>query len=98
LLYFVDDNGVSLTCLEAKTGQVVKTARLGTPFTASPVYAGGHLYFFDQNGRGYVVRPGRDFEVVATNTLDAGCMASPAVLGKALFVRTKTHLYRIEGP
>jgi hypothetical protein len=28
--------------------------------------------------------------------LDDGCMATPAVAGKALFVRTKTHLYRIE--
>jgi outer membrane protein assembly factor BamB len=97
LMYFVDDNGVALTCLDAKSGQQVKTQRLGTPFTASPVYAGGHLYFFDQNGKCYVVRPGRDFEVVATNTLAAGCKASPAVVGNALFVRTYTHLYRIEG-
>jgi hypothetical protein len=27
-----------------------------------------------------------------------GCMTSPAALGRALFVRTKTHLYRIEAP
>ena len=29
-------------------------------------------------------------------TLDDGCRASPAVAGNALFVRTLTHLYRIE--
>jgi hypothetical protein len=35
-------------------------------------------------------------EVVATNVLEAGCMATPAVSGRALFIRTKTHVYRIE--
>src|SRR5262249_2413631 len=98
LLYVVSDNGV-LTCLEATTGREVRKRRLGGSFTASPIYAGGHLYLFDQeDGRGYVVKPGRDVEVVATNRLDAGCMASPAAAGKALYVRTKTHLYRIEEP
>jgi hypothetical protein len=34
--------------------------------------------------------------VLAANKLDAGFMASPAVAGRALFVRSKTHLYRLE--
>ena len=62
----------------------------------SPIYAGGRLYFFDQNGTAHVLRPGRQFNEIAVNHLDAGCMASPAAVGKALIVRTKTHLYRIE--
>jgi hypothetical protein len=37
-------------------------------------------------------------EVLATNTLADGFMASPAVAGKALILRTKTHLYRVESP
>jgi hypothetical protein len=99
LMYFVDDGGVALTAVEAKTGREVKKLRLGGAFTTSPVYAGGHLYFFNHTGQGFVVRPGPDFEVVATNKLDTDeCKASPAALGRALFVRTKTHLYRIEEP
>jgi outer membrane protein assembly factor BamB len=43
-----------------------------------------------------VIAPGREFNKLAENELEAGCMASPAVAGNALFVRTKTHLYRIE--
>ena len=43
-----------------------------------------------------VIKPGRTYELLATNTLETGCMASPAVSGKTLFLRTKTHLYRIE--
>ena len=34
--------------------------------------------------------------ILATNTLDNGFMSSPAIAGKAFFLRTKKHLYRIE--
>ena len=34
--------------------------------------------------------------VIAVNELDAGFMASPAVSQNALYLRTRTHLYRIE--
>ena len=40
--------------------------------------------------------PGRVAKVLAINQLADGCMASPAVADGALFVRTKTHLYRIQ--
>jgi len=43
-----------------------------------------------------VIEAGREFKVLAENKLDAGFMASAAVAGRALFLRTKTHLYRIE--
>ncbi|MBT4866668.1 MAG: quinonprotein alcohol dehydrogenase, partial [Planctomycetaceae bacterium] len=38
----------------------------------------------------------KEFRLLAENKLTDGCMASPAVIGNALIVRTKTHLYRIE--
>jgi len=85
-----------VTCVEAATGQVVWTERIGGKYAASPIYADGRLYFFNQEGTTTVLKPGRTFEVLATNTLEGGFMASPAVAGKALFLRTKTHLYRIE--
>jgi outer membrane protein assembly factor BamB len=87
-----------VTCLEAATGQVVWTERIGGKHAASPVYADGRLYFFNQQGTTTVLKPGRTFEVLATNTLDGGFMASPAVSGRAFFLRTKTHLYRVESP
>ena len=43
-----------------------------------------------------LLKPGRAFEVLATNTLAEGFMACPAVDGKAFYLRTKTHLYRVE--
>ncbi|MCX6923596.1 MAG: PQQ-binding-like beta-propeller repeat protein [Verrucomicrobia bacterium] len=85
-----------VTCLEAATGQVVWAERIGGKYAASPVYADGRLYFFNQQGTTTVIKPGRAFEVLATSTLAGGFMASPAVAGKAFFLRTRTHLYRIE--
>jgi len=43
-----------------------------------------------------VIDAGRTFKVLAENRLDDGFMASPAIDGRALFLRTRTHLYRIE--
>src|SRR5207249_3734955 len=85
-----------VTCVEAATGQVVWSERIGGKYAASPIYADGRLYFFSQEGTTTVLKPGRTFEVLATNTLGGGFMASPAVAGKAFFLRTKTHLYRVE--
>jgi outer membrane protein assembly factor BamB len=95
LLYMVSDEGM-LTCLEAATGKQLWRERIGGTFAASPILADGRLYFCNQQGKTLVVKPGRTFELLATNTLQTGLMASPAVDGRAIFLRTKTHLYRIE--
>jgi outer membrane protein assembly factor BamB len=95
LLYMVSDDGM-LTCLEPATGQQVWRERISGNYAASPILADGRLYFFNQQGKTAVIKPGRQYELLATNALDSGLMASPAVAGKALFLRTKTHLYRIE--
>lgn len=90
-----NDSGI-VTCVEGKTGKTVWQGRLGGRYFASPIHAGGYLYFFDDSGTSHVIRAGRTWQKVAKNSLEEGCMASPAVAGKALFVRTRTHLYRIE--
>jgi outer membrane protein assembly factor BamB len=94
-LYMVSEGG-ALSCVAAKTGMPVWQERLGGQFSASPVYADGKLYLFGEGGKSIVGAPGKTWKTLATNQLDEGCMATPAVAGKALFLRTKTHLYRIE--
>jgi len=95
LLYMVSDDG-AVTCLEPATGERVWRERIGGQYAASPICGDGRLYFFNQQGKATVLKPGRAFQPLATNTLATGLMASPAVTGKALILRTKTHLYRIE--
>ena len=55
------------------------------------------IYFVSEDGPVTVMEPGRELKVLAVNELAGDCMASPAVAGSALFLRTRTHLYRIEG-
>jgi len=95
LLYMVSDDGV-VTCLEAVTGKQAWHSRIGGTYAASPIYADGRIYFCSQQGKTTILKPGRSFEALATNSLPNGFMASPAVAGKALFLRTKTDLYRVE--
>jgi outer membrane protein assembly factor BamB len=85
-----------VSCLEAGTGNVVWTERIGGGYQASPIYADGRLYFCNQQGVTTVLKPGRTCQILATNKLAGGFMASPAAAGKAFFLRTRNHLYRIE--
>jgi outer membrane protein assembly factor BamB len=98
LLFMVHQDTGVVTCLEAKTGELVWRERLpgSGNHSASPVFADGRIYFFNENGHGAVIEAGRQFKVLAENKLDDGIMASAAIAGKALFIRTKTHLYRLE--
>jgi outer membrane protein assembly factor BamB len=96
-LYMVSDTGL-LTCVDAQTGEKRYTKRLGGNFSGSPIYADGRLYFCSEEGKTHVLAPGKKFEELAQNELDGRFLASPAVAGQALFLRTDTHLYRIELP
>jgi outer membrane protein assembly factor BamB len=96
LIFMVSDDGI-INCIDAATGDGLWQKRIGGAFAASPIYGDGRIYFCDQDGQTTIIKPGREFESLATNTLDDGCMASPAADGGALFLRTRTHLYRIEG-
>jgi outer membrane protein assembly factor BamB len=91
----INDGGL-LTCIDARSGAVVWTARLNGYYSASPLTAGNGVYFFSDEGKTTVIEAGRQYKVLAENFLDGGVMASAAVAGNALFLRAGGHLYRIE--
>ena len=95
VIYMVNDVGIA-TAVEAKTGEIVWQSRVGGTFSASPIAAAGRIYLFDEDGKTTVLEAGREFKVLAENQLDNGFMSSPAVAGAALYLRTRTDLYRIE--
>ena len=95
LLYAVDDNGV-VSCWEATTGKLVWSENVGGHFTASPLAAPGRIYLFSEEGKTTVIAAGREFKKLAENQLGDGFMASPAVSGNAMFLRSRTELYKIE--
>jgi len=95
LLFTATDESF-ISCIDAATGNNIWTERLGGKYAASPIYGDGRLYFCSQDGSTLVLKPGRTAQPVATNMLSGSFMASPAVDGNALYLRTKSHLYRIE--
>lgn len=96
-IYMINDGGI-VTSVDAKTGQEIWRSRLLGSYSASPVAADGRIYFFSEDGKATVIEAGREFKVLSENTLESGFMASPAIDGRAFYLRTKTHLYRIENP
>ncbi len=106
LLYLAAEESF-LSCVDPATGEAIWTERVGGKYRASPIYADKKLYFFSTNGTATIINPGRTFEKIASNTLSgeaedsesrrpSGFVASPAVSGRALFLRTRDFLYRIE--
>ncbi len=96
-LYLVSDAGVA-TCLDGETGKSLWRKRLGGNYSSSPIWADGRIYIGSEDGRVSVLIPGDTFQRVAVNQLDGRIFASPAAIGRALYIRTDTHLYRFEKP
>jgi outer membrane protein assembly factor BamB len=94
-LYIVNEGG-TLACVAAKDGGLLWKERVPGKYSASPHYADGKLYAFGQDGECVVGEIGNGWKELAVNKLEDGCMATPAIAGKSLFIRTRTHLYRIE--
>lgn len=96
-LYLVSDQGV-LTCINASDGKELWRQRLGGNFSASPTLVGGKIFLLNEAGTAFVVNHADTYELVAENQLDGRTLASPAFVDRAMYVRSDTHLYRIEEP
>ncbi len=94
-LFTVSDAGIGV-CYDALTGKLRWMHRLGAMFWASPVVAEGRIYCLDADGTTTVLAAGPTYKELAVNKLDGAAQASPAIVDGAVFLRTDTHLYRIE--
>lgn len=96
-VYLIHDIGI-LAVIDAETGREIFKARMGGgghTFSASPVAAGSNLYFLSEDGEMFVLEAGDRYKEVARNDLDEMSLASPAIAGDAIYVRTRTKLYKI---
>ncbi|MEM7357401.1 MAG: PQQ-binding-like beta-propeller repeat protein, partial [Acidobacteriota bacterium] len=94
-LFMVSDWG-NASWLDARKGEDLWRKRLGGRHYASPIYASGRIYTFSVEGETVVLEAGDDFRQLAKAELDGQIRASPAAADSAFFIRTETHLYRIE--
>lgn len=93
LLFWANDGVIS--CIDARTGEPHWQERAGGEYSASLISDGTNVHFFDEEGLCTVTRAAPAYEVIAENHLDDGGLASPAANDGSLFIRTRTHLYRI---
>jgi outer membrane protein assembly factor BamB len=97
-LYVVSDNG-QLSVFDAASGKpFYQQVRLPKPynFKASPVGADGRLYLATEDEDVVVVKMGDTFETLATNKLtDQSFIASPVIVDGDIYLRSRTHLFRI---
>jgi outer membrane protein assembly factor BamB len=93
-LYLISDDGTA-SCLDAKTGTVHWSRRLGGRYSASPVLAAGRLYCQSEDSKTVVLKASKTFEELGRSEIGERTLASYAVADGALFLRTETALYRI---
>jgi outer membrane protein assembly factor BamB len=98
LLYFCQRTSGILTCLDAKTGEVlIDQHRLEglTDVYASPIGVNDRIYLAGQHGSTLVLEKSKEVKILANNQLEDGFDASPAVVGDELFLRGRKTLYCI---
>src|SRR5262245_27668836 len=93
-LYMVKNGGI-VTCLDAKTGQLVKQGRVAgsSNYYSSPVIGDGKIYLLSERGDLAVLSATPDWKVLHTAKFDEDAFATPAIAGGQLFVRTAKYLY-----
>ncbi len=98
-MIFQNTRGGVLSCVDAKTGKEIWEDRLQGQYLPSPILAGDRLYFSNDRGEVSVVRAADKFELIATNVFSGGAddkmTSTPAVADGAIFIRTKTHLFKM---
>lgn len=85
-------------CVKLTDGTDAWSERLFTgagKVIASAIATSEFVCFFNEAGDATVVAAKPEFKVLARNKLESGMTASPAAADGALFLRTKTHLYKI---
>ncbi len=94
-IYMVGDDGL-VSCIDAATGRHLWRHRLRGQFSSSPIYADGRIYLFAENGQITVFEHGPQYKALSESRIAEGFMASPAVAGGAVYLRSRTALYRTE--
>jgi outer membrane protein assembly factor BamB len=97
-IYLMSDGGI-LTCLNAKTGEVVYEGGrvpVATKFYgASPVAFDGKILLTSDDGDTFVIKAGPKHEVLGTNSIGEPCRTSIAIADGKLFIRGEKHLFCI---
>ena len=97
VVYLVRSGGIA-TALDARTGKLLKQARLTgalEDYYASPIGVDGKVFIPSEHGKVVVLRAAGDWEILAINDFDSDIYATPAVSEGRMYIRTSDALYAI---
>ena len=98
-LYFQITRGGIVSAIDAKTGKDIWEDRFQGQHLPSGIAAGDRIYYSNDRGQTHVIKAADKFELLAANQLeggaDAGITGGISLADGALFIRTKTFLYKI---
>lgn len=96
-LVFIPTSYGTMTCLDAKTGEVCWAQEFDDGFFASPVLAGDKVFALDAAGIMHIFALARTYEEIATVPLNERGFATPAFVGGRIYLRGEERLFCIEG-
>jgi outer membrane protein assembly factor BamB len=97
VVFLVRSGGI-VTTLNARTGKVLKQARLTgalDDYYASPIGVDGKVYIASEHGKVVVLRAAGDWEILAINEFDSDIYATPALSEGVMYIRTRNALFAI---
>lgn len=94
LFFMAADTGV-VSCLNARTGELLWRERVSGSCSASLLHSEGRVYLIDEAGSTFVFAAGDKYELLSRNPLGDRALASFAASDGALYVRTASALWRI---
>ncbi len=81
--------------MNAKTGELYWTERVGGNFSASPVLVNDRILLLNEAGLATWIQPGRAYVKLAENELPGRTFATPAFVDGAMYLRTDAAVYKI---
>ena len=96
LMYLWSDKGI-VTCVEAKTGEVVWRERVGGNYSGSPILVNDRLIGTSEDGEVVVLAAGREYKLLGRSELGGPSNSTPAVGHGRIYFRTYSHLISLGG-
>lgn len=95
-IYSIKNGGI-MTCLNAKTGEVVWQERVPArgAYYASLLAADGKIYALSEDGEATVVAAKPTYELLSFNKMNERTMATPSISGGQIFIRSDDNLFCI---
>ncbi|MEW4564275.1 PQQ-binding-like beta-propeller repeat protein [Bremerella sp. JC770] len=88
------DKGI-VSCLDAKTGEVLGQKRIGGNYYGSPIRVGQRLFCISEEGKLMVVSADTNLEVLGETNLGEGSESTPSISDGVMYLRTYSHLFSL---